>query len=452
MTPIRMLAALLATLLVAEPVVAQSGRQPIIRDAEIEALLRDYAEPVFRAAGVGSRGADIIIVQDSEFNAFVASGNRMIIYTGALLQADTPNEVIGVIAHETGHLAGGHVQNLRNEIARAQAIGAIVGVLGIAGAAAGTIAGSYEAGQAGAAAATMGQGITVRSVLSYKRAHEVAADRAALTYLDATGQSAKGMLDTFRDMADQELFSAQYADPYALSHPMARERLRQLEAAAAESRHFEAADSPELQLRHDMMRAKISGFIESPASVGRRYPKSDDSLPAQYARAIVAYRTGGTRSAVRAVDALIAGAPNYPYFHELKGQILLESGKARQALDPLRKAVALAPDAGLIRILYGHALLESGDDGLLADAVKSLRAGLDREPLAATGYRLLATAFQRQGKHAEAELAIAEGLLIDGDIESARNFAGRAQQKFPRGSPGWLKADDIVSYRPPKLD
>jgi predicted Zn-dependent protease len=297
----------------------------------------------------------------------------------------------------------------------------------------------------------MGPGIAARTILSYKRALEVAADRAALTYLDATGQSARGMLETFRDMADQELFSAQYADPYALSHPMARERLRQLEEAAMASPHFAALDSAALQLRHDMMRAKLSGFIESPASVGRRYPKADDSLPARYARAIVAYRTGGLRSAVRAVDALLAEAPNYPYFHELKGQALLESGKAREALAPLARAVSLAPEAGLIRILYGHALLETGDDALLDEAIRTLRAGLADEPLAATGYRLLATALQRQGKPAEAELAIAEGLLVDGDIESARNFAARAQAKLSRGSPGWLKADDILSYDAPEL-
>lgn len=429
---------------------AQKRHQTIIRDAEIEALLRDYAKPVFAAAGVGARDAEIVIVQDGDFNAFVASGRRMFIFTGAILQAKTPNEVIGVIAHETGHLAAGHLENLRGEIARAQAIGAIIGLLGVAGMAAGGAAGSSAGSRLGAAAMTSGPGFALRSLLSYRRAQELAADRAALTYLNASNQSARGMVETFRRFTDQQLLSAQYADPYAQSHPMARDRLDQLERAARESPYWDANDSPALQLRHDMMRAKIAGFIEGASAVGRRYPRSDTSLPAQYARAVVAYRTGGTRGAVRAVDDLIARAPNYPYFHELKGQILLESGKAREAVPPLNRAVALDPGAGLIRILLGQALLAIGDGSLLDDAIANLRAGLATEPLAAAGYRYLAMAYQKQGKVAEAELATAEGLLIDGDVETAQNFAKRAQGRLGYGSPGWLKADDIIKYEPPE--
>jgi predicted Zn-dependent protease len=428
---------------------AQKRRQPVIRDTEIEAVLRAYAEPLFKAAGIGSRGADIIIVQDGDFNAFVASGNRMVIHTGALMTAKTPNEIIGVIAHETGHLAGGHIENLRNEIARSQAIGAIVGMLGMAGVAAGAMAGSQVGAQAGSVATMMGPDVAMRTLLSYKRAQELAADRAALTYLNATGQSARGMITTFQSFADQQLFSAQYSDPYAQSHPMARDRLDQLETVAGKSPYWDATDSAELQLKHDMMRAKLSGFIDAPGTVERRYPRADKSLPAQYARAIAAYRTGSTRSAVKAVDSLIAQAPAYPYFHELKGQILLESGKAKQAIAPLRQAVALAPGAGLIRILLGHALLQTGDDGALDESIANLRAGLETEPLASIGYLHLASALQRQGKVAEAELATAQGLLIDGDLASAQNFARRAQAKLGRGSPGWLRADDIIATKLP---
>jgi predicted Zn-dependent protease len=295
-----------------------------------------------------------------------------------------------------------------------------------------------------------GPNVAVRTLLSYKRSQELAADRAALSYLEATHQSAKGMVKTFEQFADQQLFSARYADPYAQTHPMARDRLQQLEATAQQSPYWDAADSPQLQLRHDMMRAKLSGFTESPSMVGRRFPRSDNSLPAQYARAVVAYRSGGTRDAVRAVDALIAQAPDYPYFHELKGQILLEAGMAAEAVAPLRQAVALAPEQpGLMRIMLGHALLQAGDPGKLEEAISNLIAGVKSEPLASVGYRHLATAYQMQGRVAEAELASAEGLLIDGDLDSAKNFARRAQAKFSRGSPGWLKADDIISYEAP---
>jgi len=425
---------------------AQQRRKTIIRDAEIETLLRDYAKPIFAAAGVGSRDAEIVLVDDSTFNAFVASGHRMVINTGTLLQSKTPNEVIGVIAHETGHLAGGHLERLRNEIARAQAIGSVLGLLGIAGAAAGVATGSSAAARMGSAATTMGSGVAVRTLLSYKRQQEYVADRAALKFLNATHQSAKGMVVTFERFADQQILSARYADPYAQTHPMARDRLDQLESAAKKSPYWDVKDSDALQFRHDMMRAKLAGFSLAPNAVARRYPRSDKSLPAQYARAIVAYRTRSTRGAVAAADKLIAQIPDYPYFYELKGQTLLEAGKARAAIAPLRRAVELAPSPGLIRIMLGSAELAAGDPGA---AVADLRAGLTAEPLAEIGYRQLAMAYQQQGKVAEAELATAEGHLIAGDIDVARSFARRAQAKFATGSPGWLKADDIIGYQDP---
>lgn len=449
---VKTLGPLLAASLALSPLAEAQGRMPVIRDAEIENLLRDYATPIFAAAGVSSRDAQIIIVQNREFNAFVASGRRMVIHTGTLLDAKTPNEVIGVLAHETGHLAGGHLENLRNQIARAQAVGLVVGLLGVAGMAAGAMTGSTAGSQMGSATVTMGSNVATRSLLSYKRAQELAADRAALKYLEATHQSAKGMVATFERFADQQLLSAKYADPYAQTHPMPRDRLEQLVTAAQASRYWDTADDPALQLRHDMARAKIAAFTGGSSMVARLFPKADNSLPAQYARAIIAYRTGGTRNAVKAVDALIARVPNYPYFHELKGQILLEAGKPREALEPLRKAASLAPHPGLIRIMLGSAELATGDDKLVDDAIAHLRTGLDQEPLASVGYRQLAMAHQRQGDVASAELASAEGALIDGDVETAKSFAKRAQAKLPTGSPGWLQADEIVNYESPEAN
>ena len=429
---------------------AQKRSLRVIRDAEIEVLLRDYAAPIFKAAGIGSRGAEIILLGDRSFNAFVASGNRLFINSGTLLTAKTPNEVIGVLAHETGHLAAGHLQGLRNEVARAQAIGVLATILGAGAAVAGAVAGSPDAARAGAAATSIGPGVALRTLLRYRRTQESAADNAAVSYLNATGQSARGMLTTFRRFADQALFSKQYVDPYVLSHPMPNERISQLERLAKKSPYFGKTDPVRLQLRHDLMRAKLSGFIEGPGRVQRRFPRSDKSLAAQYARAIVAYRTGSLRSALKRIDGLIRQSPNYPYFHELKGQALLESGKARKAIAPLRKAVSLAPSPGLIRILLGHALLQTGDARSLKEAIGNLKAGLAAEPLAAIGYRHLSTAYARQGRIAEAEVATAQGLLIDGDVKAAHNYAKRAQAKLKRGTPAWLQADDIIAYKLPK--
>ncbi len=436
-------------LALAGPAAQAQQHQTIIRDTEIESLVRDYAKPILAAAGFSSRDVQIVIVDDHDFNAFVASGHRMVIFTGTLMQAKTPNEVIGVIAHETGHLAGGHMEKLHDAIARAQAIGAVVGLLGVAGMATGIATGSTTGAQMGSATMSMGSGVAIRTLLSYRRDQEYAADRAAVTFLNATHQSAKGMVTTFERFVDQTLVSARYADPYAQSHPMPRDRLNQLETLARKSPYWDVTDSAALQFRHDMVRAKISGFTEAPNAVARKYPSSDKSLPAQYARAIVAYRMGSPRDAVKAADALIAQLPDYAYFYELKGQILLEAGKAREAIAPLRKAVALAERKGLIRVMLGSAELATGDPGQLSAAVADLTKGVAEEPLYALGYRNLATAYQKQGRVAEAELATAEGLLQDNAIDDAKAFARRAQAKFATGSPGWLKADDIIGYEEP---
>lgn len=432
------------------PAEAQRRAPKLIRDAEIESLLRDYAAPIMKVAGIGSRGAEIIIINDRSFNAFVVSGNRMFINSGTLLTAETPNEVIGVIAHETGHLAGGHLQGLRNEAARAQSLGMIAALLGVGAMVAGGASGSNSGARAGAAIAQAGPQIAMRTLLNYRRGQETAADRAALTYLNRTGQSAQGMIKTFRRFADQALFSKQYVDPYVLSHPMASERIGQLENVARKSKYWDSKDPAQLQLRHDMMRAKLSGFMESPGRVERRYPRSDKSIAADYARAIVAYRTGGVRRAGKQIDRLISKMPNNPYLYELKGQALLEGGKAKAAIAPLRKSVSLAPRAGLIRILLGHAQLETGNKALLGEAIENLRTGLREEPHASVGYRHLATAYARQGRIGDAELATAQGHLIDGRLETAQTYAKRAQAKLKRGSPGWLQADDILSYKLPK--
>lgn len=450
----RLAAALLSVALGAAPVAAQAQKRPqtIIRDAEIEALLRDYAEPVLKAAGLGASGADIVIVRDDDFNAFVASGSRIFIHTGTLMAAATPNEVIGVIAHETGHLASGHLQTLRSQMARARAIGAVASILGAGAAVAGASGNSRNVARAGAAATTMGPGIAARTLLAYRREQEIAADRAALGYLSRTGQSASGMVTTFRRFASEQLIRKQYADPYLQSHPLASERLAQLERTAAEAPGWDAGDPPRLQLRHDLMRAKLAGFLGSPESVAQRYPAADRSLPAAHARAIRSYRSGDIQAAIAGVNALIKAVPSYAYFPELKGQILLESGRARDAVAPLREAVSLAPRAGLVRILLGQALLATDDPALLGEAVANLRTGLDAEPFAAAGHRHLAIALQKQGRVADAELAIAEGLLIEGDVDAARGFARRAQAKLTAGTPAWLQADDIINYKMPDAD
>ena len=252
---------------------AQQGRVPIVRDAEIEALVREYARPVLKAAGLERSNIEIVLVNDRRFNAFVA-GRRIFINTGALMQAETPNEIIGVLAHEAGHIAGGHQERLRQQLERAQTIAIVSSLLGVGAVAAGAAAGSGELAQAGAGIAAGGGELARRGLLGYQRTEEITADRSAITYLNATGQSAKGMLTTFQRFQNSLSLSGARVDPYQVSHPMPRERIQNLQTLAKSSPYFDKKDPPELQQRHDMMRAKIAVFTQGQGSVRAHVPQS----------------------------------------------------------------------------------------------------------------------------------------------------------------------------------
>ena len=433
------------------PAHAQGGL-PLIRDTEIENLLRDYTQPILKTAGLQSHNIKIVLINDRSFNAFVADGKRIFINTGALAEATTPNQIIGVLAHETGHITGGHLSKLRQELANVQTAVLIAMLLGVAAMAA-SRGGGGDGGMAQAGAATLSgaQSVAMRSLLSYQRAHEEAADRAAVKYLAATNQSAKGMYETFKRFADNSMFSARFADPYAQSHPMPAERIAALSEIARSSPIWEKKDSPELQARHDMMRAKLSGFMETAQTVARRYPMSDTSLPARYARAISTYRHADLRSAVAQIDALIATQPNNPYFYELKGQALLEGARPAEAIPYLRKAAGMVHDPALIQLMLGQALVATNDPKHAEEAISILRNALAREPDAPQAYQQLAMAYGRKGDVAQADLASAQAAFTRGDIKTARELAARAKTRLPVGSPGWVRADDIVAAKLPSM-
>ena len=320
-------------------------------------------------------------------------------------------------------------------------------LLGLGAAVAGARSG---AGSAGAAAVAAPQAAIMRTMLSYQRQQEENADKAGVKFLNATSQSARGMYETFKRFSEQSLFAARGADPYNMSHPMPTERVRALEELERSSPYWDKKDDPALQLRHDMMRAKVSGFMERADTVNRRYPASNDSLPARYARAIATYRHGDLRNALSQIDALIRVQPNNPYFYELKGQALLEGGKPVEAIAPLRKAVQLSNNAPLIEMLLGQAFVASENKAYAEEAIKILRAALIREPEAALGYTQLAMAYGRKGDYAEADLASAQAAFLRGDQKTARDLASRAKTRFAIGTPGWVKADDIVNTKPIK--
>jgi predicted Zn-dependent protease len=421
----------------------------VLRDTETEQLLREYTRPILRAAGLEKQNIQMVIINQSVFNAFVADGRRIFVNYGAILQSETPNQIIGVMAHETGHLAGGHLAKMREQMAAAQTQMIIAMLLGAGAMVAGAKSGSNNGlTNAGAAMFSAPGEVIRRNLLSYVRQQEENADKAGVKFLNATGQSARGMYETFKRFTDESLFASRGSDPYVQSHPMPAQRVAALEELARSSPYWDKKDDPALQLRHDMARAKISAFMERQETVYRRYPMSNNSLPARYAHAITTYLHGDLRSALSQIDALIQQQPNNPYFYEVRGQALLEGGKPQEAIAPLRKAVALSNNAPLIEMMLGQALVATGNNAYTDDAIRILRAAVARETEAPIGYTQLAMAYGRKGDYAQADLASAQAAYLRGDNKTARELASRAKTRFAIGTPGWVKADDIVSAKP----
>lgn len=433
----------------------------LIRDAETESLLRTYSKPIFTAAGLGSQAIDIHIVNDRAFNAFVIDGHNMFVHAGALMDSKTPNQMIGVIAHESGHITGGHLARLRNQISKAKSAALMLQILGLAAMAAGAAAGAGNLGQLGLGAAFGGTDAAMRMVLAYRQNEESSADQAAVKFLNATKQSGRGLLETLEFM-NSKLFGVRGINPYLQSHPLPPQRLEQLGELVKESPYYEVKDPPELQSKHDLVKAKLYGFLDRPETVFNRYPQKDQSLPAAYARAIATYRKSGVRVALPQLDALIAAKPDWPYFHEIKGQFLFESGKVQAALPSLRKAVELAPEEPLIRIMFAQALLGTRNTKNVDEAISNLKHALARETTSATGYRQLAAAYARKGDAAKggarqrymalAELASAEAYFYEGRLKLAKQQAKRAKAGFIDGTPDWLRADDILAFELPKTN
>jgi len=416
---------------------AQSAGARLIRDAEIESTIRAYADPIFSAAGLDSSAVQVHLIEDKRINAFVSNGMQIFIHTGLLTQAKTPNELIGVIAHETGHIQGGHLARRKEELEN-RTIEAIIGIL--AGVAIGVASGNAGAG---VGAATLGQSIAQRDLLQYSQAQEGAADQAAFRLLEATHQSPKGMVDFFRMLSRQEALSSINQDPYMRTHPLTTSRVDSAEAALQKSPYADQKDSPELIARHDRMLAKLNGYLEPLGRVMTMYPEKDQSVPARYARAIAYFRVSRTEEALAAMDSLLKEAPNDPFFLEQKAQILYDRGRFADALPLYQQSLDLAPDEPLIRMELAEAQVESEDPSLLKPALDNLNEVVRFEPKNSHAFRLLATAYGRAGDEPMATLSLAEEALARGKNKDAKQYADRALVGLKVGSPGYLKAQDI---------
>ncbi|MBL27470.1 MAG: peptidase [Rhodospirillaceae bacterium] len=396
-----------------------------------------YATPLLEAAGLTPDVVNIILVNDDTLNAFVAGGQNLFINTGLIMRTETPNQLIGVIAHEIGHIAGGHLARSGEATAAANTQALLSMLLGLGAAIAG-------GGDVGSAVMMGGQQTALRSLLAYTRTQERSADQAALKLLDETGQSSKGMLDFLDILSGQELLYASNQDPYLRTHPLSSERIDSIAQHVKVSPYTDAKPNAVYVERHARMVAKLMGFLRPPNQTFLRYPDEDQSLPARYARAIATYRIPDIDAALKDIDALIAERPQDPFFQELKGQMLFENGRLDEALEPYRMANELKPNDPLLLTSLAQVLVESGKESQLESAVGQLKDATRLDPRNALSWRLLAISYGRLDQLDESALASAEEALLTGRMGDAHLQAERASRKFPEGSPGWLRAQDII--------
>ena len=430
------LALLIAFALSAQPAAAQS----MLRDAETEALLQDMAAPLVEAAGLEPGNVDIVLLGDPSINAFVAGGQAIYIHSGLIDAADTANEVQGVIAHELGHITGGHIIRHSEGASAATNISILSMLLGVAAAAAG-------AGDAAMGVIMAGQRAALGKYLAFSRVQESSADAAGASFLSKAGISGRGSLDFFKKLQNQEFrygYSQDDESTFVRTHPLSGDRIATLREGYEKDPAWTAPDDPQLQARFMRVKAKLFGYLSTPERTLNAFPESDASIPAHYARAYAYHKNALIGDALRETDALIALDPNDPYFLELKGQVLLESGKPTEALEPLRRATELTGNLPLIASLFGHALIATEDKANFSEAERVLRAAVARDRYNPFAWYQLGVVYAANGDMPRARLASAEQQAMSGRYPEALRSAQAAEAGLDQGSPDWIRAQDIA--------
>ncbi len=419
---------------------APARAESLIRDDEIETVLKDWVRPVILADGLDPDSVKIILVQSPDINAFVSGGPNIFIYTGLLLKSENAGEIVGVLSHELGHIAGGHLIRGRDEMKNASFQSLLGGLAGIGAA---ILTGE---GGAGAAVSAGMSSMAQNNYLSFSRVQESSADQAALSGMEKAHINPEGLVTFLQKMESQELLPASQQSKYIRTHPMTRDRIAAVRNGADKSAYKNTPLPAGWTEQHARLKAKLLAFI-TPAQVAWTYDDHDTSMAARYARAIAAYRQNQVQDSLRMMDGLLQAEPQNPYFLELKGQMLKDYGRVAEALPYYRKALDKAPDAGLIRIAYANGMLETAgnDRARLQQAAEQLRRAQRDEPRAPLIYRLLATAYGRMGQEAVAKVYLAEEAALKGDRKTARDMANAALPDLKTGSPEWLKARDLLS-------
>ena len=430
----RLIAASLATALIAQPVAAQS----VLRDAETEALFRDMSAPLIEAAGLKAKDVDIVLIGDGSINAFVAGGQVVYINSGLIEAAVNANEVQGVIAHELGHVAAGDVLRGSDGAKEATGVSILSLILGAAAIAAG-------AGEAGAGILAAGQQAALGKYLAFSRTQESGADQSARRFLAKAGISGKGMISFFKKLQQEEFrYSTDKIDPYAQTHPLSGDRVSVLSDAFAHDTAWNTPTDPRIEARFQRIKAKLFGFINEPKDTFYRYPVGTDTIPARYARAYAFHKQSFDEKAVTEADALLVRYPRDPYFEELKGQILLEAGRPKEALPVLRDAVQQTSYQPLLAALLGHALIATEDKANFAEAKTVLKNAVQRDRENPFAWYQLGVIYAQEGDQARAALASAEKFDLEGAAPAALRSATLAMGGIPKGTADWLRAQDIA--------
>jgi predicted Zn-dependent protease len=441
----RTLAALtgLAAVLIASAAQAQSIR--LIRDTEIEEAIRAESTPVLRASGLNPDSVHFYLVASNELNAFVAGGQNIFLHTKLIQETETPNQLLGVIAHEAGHISGGHSVR-QGDMQRAGMVPFILTMgMGIAAAVAGQ-------GQLGAALMTSSSYFGQLSILSYSRVQEAAADQAAISSLEQAGLSSRGLVEFFDNFRYQEIFSEQKKYQFFRSHPLSSERIEALRRRAEEQSHYGQVDSAAAIEEHEIIKAKLEAFLNPPQQTFIKYQDKDTRFVARYARAIAYYQSGEAEKALSAIDKLIEEHPDNPYLWELKGQVLFENARTAEAAVAHAKSVELKPDAPLLRINYAQSLIALNDKAKLEEALAQLGRALTVEKDNSFAWTLMAQAFEAKEMPGQARLATAEARFADGNLAEARTFAMRAREYLTKDTPDWRRATDIVLVSEPSQE
>jgi len=412
---------------------APNAAEVLLRDAETENNIKTMAAPIWRAAGLEPSDVGIYLVQDNQLNSFVAGGQAIFINSGLVLRAENPNQLIGVVAHETGHIAGGHVLRAK-EAMRNASIESIIAMVAAAGA---SVLGRSGAPLLGAA------GVGERSFLQFSIAQEATADHAALNFLDRSCQSARGLLKFFEILQSNELLAGERQESWVRTHPLTQQRVQYIRDHVQQARCSNTPDSPDSVELLRRIKAKLHAFLDDPSKTLSTYPTSDRSPIARYARAIAYYRMPKLDLALPEIDGLIRDFPNDPYYRELKGQMLFENGRVRDAMRPYEDAVKLAPSAALLRISLSQVYIESGDPALNKRAIAYLNDASRAEGRESQIWRFLAVAYGRDNQIGMAALSLAEEALANGKKKDATQQALRAKQMLTKNSPSYFRADDI---------